>query len=154
MVFFNGIAARGQYPLSPLNERGHEKRSVYWQSRWIRSIPTAYSSTYAILVRGVNPINSDSKLSRTLALIPRYGRDILRVHVRIQHIIQHCAYTFSVYSTHTYILYIRPRIHYICIWWITSSLFAEFRYNVTCGWLSFVGLSMFDVDCYCWLLGV
>lgn len=33
-------------------------------------------------------------------------------------------------------------------------IFAEFRYNVTCGWFSFVGLSVFDVGCYCWLLGV
>jgi len=70
-----------------------------------------------------------------------------------------CTYVFDtsfniacirLYCIHTYVLSIRIHVYM----WIMSSLFAEFRYNVTCGWLSFVGLSMFDVDCYCWLLGV
>ena len=47
------------------------------------------------------------------------------------------AYTYTYTYTHVY-----------------TYIFAEFRYNVTCGWFSFVGLSVFDVGCYCWLLGV
>jgi len=75
------------------------------------------------------------------------------VHVRIQHVIQHCVYVCIVYI-HVYYPFVYMYIHIHAYMWIVSSVFAEFRYNVTCGWLSFVGLSMFDVDCYCWLLGV
>lgn len=61
------------------------------------------------------------------------------------------------FFAHTYVftkLFNIVYTFYILYTYIMSSLFADFRYNVTCGWFSFVGLSMFDVGCYCWLLGV
>lgn len=68
----------------------------------------------------------------------RGSSGILRAHVRITH--QSTYYVYILYSISIYDIYIY--------------IFAEFRYNVTCGWFSFVGLSVFDVGCYCWLLGV
>lgn len=73
---------------------------------------------------------------------------ILRVRYFIYYVISYFAF-----GTYTY-MYIFTHICIRTLFDIMSSVFAEFRYNVTCGWFSFIGLSVFDVGCNCWLLGV